>query len=175
MVLGLGVLGSRVALDDFGAGYGSLTYVTRLPIDALKIDQGFVQRLPRLAKHESLVQAAIALANSLGINVVAASDPQPWLGGQRRRCYTGPICERPLSSVLNVWVRRPIRAVSDGHLSARGRPWRPAAFRRPTPMFKRGRAHTCQRQLHRREGADVHVRLQASKDDDIGRGVGMGE
>ena len=64
-------LGIRVYLDDFGTGYSSLSYLSQLPIDVLKIDYSFTSKLPHDPRTVSLVKAIIALAHSLGVEVVA--------------------------------------------------------------------------------------------------------
>ncbi len=64
-------LGVRVYLDDFGTGFCSLSYLSRLPVDALKIDRSFIQDLPDDMRAGSLVKAIIALAHSLGLKVIA--------------------------------------------------------------------------------------------------------
>jgi PAS domain S-box-containing protein len=64
-------LGVRVALDDFGTGHSSLSYLTRLPIDVLKIDRSFVRDLGATAKTETITAAIIGLARGLGMDVVA--------------------------------------------------------------------------------------------------------
>jgi EAL domain-containing protein (putative c-di-GMP-specific phosphodiesterase class I) len=73
----LKMLGVRLALDDFGTGYSSLAYLHRFPIDILKIDRSFVQRLVR--EHDgsdgvdaaALAKAILSLAAALGLDTVA--------------------------------------------------------------------------------------------------------
>ena len=64
-------LGVQVALDDFGTGYSSLSYFRSLPIDLLKIDLSFVQRMLDDASDLSIVQSVIGLARAFDRSVVA--------------------------------------------------------------------------------------------------------
>jgi EAL domain-containing protein (putative c-di-GMP-specific phosphodiesterase class I) len=64
-------LGVRLAIDDFGTGYSSMNYVSRFPIDVLKIDQSFVEEVSENTTSTALVAAMVQLANSLGITAVA--------------------------------------------------------------------------------------------------------
>lgn len=63
--------GARISLDDFGVGYSSLSRLSRLPVDVLKIDQMFVQRMEQDPRQAAIVQSAIQLAHSLDMTVVA--------------------------------------------------------------------------------------------------------
>lgn len=64
-------LGATIALDDFGTGYSSLNYLTKLPIDVLKIDRSFVTDLNKNLKSRCIVENIINLSHQLGIDVVA--------------------------------------------------------------------------------------------------------
>ena len=68
-------MGVGWAIDDFGTGYCSLTYLSRLPVDTLKIDKTFVQS--SAAPDDSIVGAIIAMAHGLGLTVVAEGVESP--------------------------------------------------------------------------------------------------
>jgi len=63
--------GLGVAIDDFGTGYSSLGYISRLPIDALKIDRSFVMRMADEPQEVSIVTTIISLAHALDLEVIA--------------------------------------------------------------------------------------------------------
>src|SRR5262249_41950432 len=62
-------MGVTLAIDDFGAGYSSLSYLRRLPVDVLKIDRSFITGLR--AGEDAIVRSTIDLAHDLGLKVVA--------------------------------------------------------------------------------------------------------
>ena len=64
-------LGIRIALDDFGTEYSSLTYLRKLSPDSIKIDGSFVREVLADADSASIVKSMISLSRDLGINVVA--------------------------------------------------------------------------------------------------------
>jgi diguanylate cyclase (GGDEF)-like protein len=64
-------LGVSFSLDDFGTGYSSLSYLKKFPIDELKIDRSFLTNVPEINEDNSIVKAIIAMAHSLGLEVVA--------------------------------------------------------------------------------------------------------
>jgi diguanylate cyclase (GGDEF)-like protein/PAS domain S-box-containing protein len=67
----LKALGVRLAIDDFGMGYSSLSYLHRFPIDILKIDRAFVSRLTEHDGGPELARAVIMLGTTLGLETVA--------------------------------------------------------------------------------------------------------
>jgi diguanylate cyclase (GGDEF)-like protein len=67
----LKAMGVRFSMDDFGTGYSSLAYLTRLPLDQLKIDQSFVRNIGLQASDSAVIDTIIGLGRSLGLEVIA--------------------------------------------------------------------------------------------------------
>ncbi len=61
----------RVALDDFGLGYSSLTHLKALPVDVVKVDRSFVADLVRGTEDRAVVEAVLTLARRMGLTVIA--------------------------------------------------------------------------------------------------------
>jgi len=64
-------MGVRLAIDDFGVGYSSLTHLKRFPIDTLKVDRSFIRDLPQNTEDKALTEAIIAMGKSLNLTIVA--------------------------------------------------------------------------------------------------------
>ena len=64
-------IGLRISLDDFGTGYSSLAYLSRFPIDVVKIDQSFVRDITDNPVNAAIAQATIAMSHKLGKTVLA--------------------------------------------------------------------------------------------------------
>lgn len=64
-------LGVKISIDDFGTGYSNLGYLSRFPLDALKIDRSFVTNIHQHQDNQQIVKAIIQLARSLSLSLVA--------------------------------------------------------------------------------------------------------
>lgn len=71
VVAGLGRMGIRCGIDDFGVGYSSLSYLSEFPIHEVKIDRSFVTDMRANPRHGAIVRSTIALAHQLRLVVVA--------------------------------------------------------------------------------------------------------
>ena len=95
-------LGVRLAIDDFGTGYSSLLRLKRLPVQKLKIDQGFVAGLPWDEDDAAIVRVIIALARSMGMQVHAE--------GIEQREQAGFLLEQGSEMGQGYWFGRPMPA-----------------------------------------------------------------
>jgi EAL domain-containing protein (putative c-di-GMP-specific phosphodiesterase class I) len=84
-------LGIRLAIDDFGTGYSSLSYLHRFPVDILKIDRSFVERLTRTSDNAELARTVVRLGQSLQLQTVAegVEDSTQFLALRRMGCDIG--------------------------------------------------------------------------------------
>lgn len=71
VLLELKACGVRISMDDFGTGYSSLSWLSKLPIDTIKIDRSLIINLDNNSKNIVIIKSIIAVANRLGINVIA--------------------------------------------------------------------------------------------------------
>ena len=98
----IAALGVGIAIDDFGTGYSGLAYLKRLPIDTVKIDQSFVRDLTVDPDDAAIVTAIVAMASSLGVDVVAEGvETQAQLEALRRlECHRaqGYLLARPMDA-----------------------------------------------------------------------------
>ncbi len=112
-LMALRALGVRLAIDDFGTGYSSLSYLHRFPIDVIKIDRSFIERLVGSgveASDGTLVSTILHLGASLQLETVAEGieRPQEMLILRRQGCTTGqgfhfspPVAPAAMAAMLN--------------------------------------------------------------------------
>ena len=119
--------GIRVAIDDFGTGYSSLSYLAQLPVDVLKIDKSFVDKVGGGYADASLVEAIIAMSHSMRLTTVAEgveqSEQAAWLQDARCSLGQGYLWSRPVDLASARELLRPRHAPPRGR-DRRGR--RPA-------------------------------------------------
>jgi len=100
MLKRLKALGVAISIDDFGTGYSSLSYLQRFPVDTLKVDRSFVGRLGLDPENQEIVRAIVALAHSLGLDVVAEGVEESGQAAMLRalgcECVQGFYFSRPL-------------------------------------------------------------------------------
>ena len=111
-------LGIRMGLDDFGTGFSSMTYLKRFPINFLKIDRTFVAGLDNNDDDTAIVTGTVALAHSLGLQVVAEGvETEPQLKQlQKLQCdlaqgfhFSEPVTDAEFDRFLNhSWDPRPV-------------------------------------------------------------------
>ena len=93
-------LGTKLSLDDFGTGYSSLSYISRFPFDKIKIDQGFVRDIIENPVNAAIATAAIVMARSLNVSVLAEgveTEAQAnFLRGRRCDAMQGYLFSRPI-------------------------------------------------------------------------------
>ena len=107
-------MGVRVSIDDFGTGYSSLGYLHRFPVDTLKVDRSFINRIGNEGENAEIVQTIIDLASNLDMEVVAEGvetiEQLDFL--KKSNCkygqgyyYSKPLDHRSVSEMLRQLVR----------------------------------------------------------------------
>ena len=102
-------LGLKISIDDFGSGYSSLAYLSKLPLDTLKIDRAFVREIAEQANDRAITAAIVAMAHKLQLKVVAegVEDRTQLAHLQDNRCdyIQGYLFSRPLPlPALRDWL-----------------------------------------------------------------------
>lgn len=116
-------LGARMAVDDFGTGYASLTYIKRLPLDIIKIDRSFVADLPGNKVDWDITKGIVSIAHALGLAVVAEGAEEFEQIGSLRELgcdqVQGYFIHRPMPfSDANDWLQhKPLRVPTRGMLT----------------------------------------------------------
>jgi diguanylate cyclase (GGDEF)-like protein/PAS domain S-box-containing protein len=118
----LKALGVKLSMDDFGTGYSSLGYLQKFPVDTLKVDRSFIMRLDVESESRQIIKAVIALAHSMGMDVVAEGIEEPHqddlLVELKCECGQGFLYSRPVETTT-------IEAILDGRLVLNAEPDKP--------------------------------------------------
>jgi diguanylate cyclase (GGDEF)-like protein len=115
----LGELGLGIAVDDFGTGYTSLSYLARLAVTQLKIDRSFVENMQTHADDAAIVRSIITLGHDLGLELVAE--------GVETQATCDHLAELGCDTVQGYWVSRPLPPAELDEWLAGLRPFRAAA------------------------------------------------
>jgi diguanylate cyclase (GGDEF)-like protein/PAS domain S-box-containing protein len=108
-------LGVRLVLDDFGTGYSSLAYLTRLPIDALKVDRSFIDGLGTEPEDTAITEAIVAMSHALSLQVVGE-------GAETAR-QVAELERVGCDLVQGFYFSRPVPAAEISRMLERGAPW----------------------------------------------------
>ena len=122
-------IGVRLILDDFGTGYSSLAYLTRLPLDVLKVDRSFIDGLGTESGDTAITEAIVAMSHALSLDVVGE-------GAETAR-QIAELTRLGCDLVQGNHFCRPVGAAEITAMLETGPPW-PA--RRRWPSVKGGRA-----------------------------------
>ena len=164
--------GARLVLDDFGTGTSGLAQLLRLPLDGVKLDKHFVQRLGKDARAEEIVRATVSLAHGLGLQVAAEGvetlQQAAMLRGPGVRHRPGlPLCPAHAAGPADGVVTRPVArrsaerhdAEAKGHAETaltRVPESRPDAAGPHAPPCAGTRAVVRKRRIHRRAPYERH-------------------
>lgn len=99
--------GIRLVLDDFGTGYSALSYLTRLPVSAIKLDKSFLEGIPDSAQGSAVVKAVMHLSHALGIDIVAEG-----VENDRQAAF---LEANNCTAIQGFLVTRPLTAEGMGH------------------------------------------------------------
>ena len=125
-------LGVTIAVDDFGTGFSSLTYLKQFPVDVLKIDRSFVEGLGRDSSDRAIVASVVDLAHAFGLTTIAEGvetleqlDELRTIGCEQGQGY---LWSRPLpAEAATSWLAQHTvprwAAMTDGQPSSTAEPW----------------------------------------------------
>jgi diguanylate cyclase (GGDEF)-like protein/PAS domain S-box-containing protein len=111
----LRTMGVHIVIDDFGTGYSSLGYLKRFPLDSLKVDRSFVEGLGAQQESTAIVNAIVAMAGALSIDVVAE--------GVETQVQLSELKRLGCAFAQGYYFAAPLPAAEIGGLLGRSYPW----------------------------------------------------
>ena len=102
----LKAMGVKIFIDDFGVGYASLRYLKTFPLDGLKLDQSLIHDITTDPNNAAIVQAILALANTLGLQVIAE--------GIETQEQSEFLREHGCNAIQGFWLSKPLPADQSG-------------------------------------------------------------
>jgi EAL domain-containing protein (putative c-di-GMP-specific phosphodiesterase class I) len=124
-------LGVRIAMDDFGTAYSSLSYLQSFPFDKIKIDQAFISNVERNRQSAAIARAVIALARVLGLPVLAE--------GVETNEQLAFLAREGCDEVQGYLIGRPRPIAEYASVLARRTRKKPPAIAEETPLTRAGR------------------------------------
>jgi diguanylate cyclase (GGDEF)-like protein/PAS domain S-box-containing protein len=101
-------LGIGIAIDDFGTGYSNLVYLRRFPVQRIKLDRSFVSELGSASSSHAIVEAIVAMAHKLDLQVIAE--------GVETAEQRDQLLRYGCDELQGYWFSRPVDAATCGHL-----------------------------------------------------------
>jgi EAL domain-containing protein (putative c-di-GMP-specific phosphodiesterase class I) len=103
-------MGIQIHIDDFGTGYSSLSYLHRFPIDAIKIDRTFINKLSADGKNKEIIQSILSLASGMHFDVIAEGVEMnhQLVNMQNMQCQFGQgfLISMPMDpTAIDAWVK----------------------------------------------------------------------
>lgn len=127
ILVSLKTLGVRLAMDDFGADLSSLSFLSHIPIDFLKIDRSFIRNITKLPVNAIAIKTIITMAQTLGLRVVA--------GGVETNAQLSYLADKGCDFMQGYYFSRPAQVADIARLLTGGR-------RLEVPPGKNGEEHT---------------------------------
>ncbi len=118
----LKAIGVKLVLDDFGTGYSSLAYLTRLPLDALKVDRSFVDGLGSDRRDTKITEAIVAMSKALSLDVIGE--------GVETELQAKELLRLGCHLAQGFYFSRPVPAARMTTMLANGAEWRSVVDRR---------------------------------------------